>query len=383
MAKKLVSSDALAGETLASELRDALITWAVQYAVLANDAMREALGVNGDASLIPFDASLADYFRTRNIIKVSLARKGSVYTVSIATRLPIARTKRERLSAEFAKLYASKNILLELNVEKPFKVDQNIQNTHRPVYYHKQKITCGSSIGLGNQRNAGTLTALAKDKAGQLLGISCNHVTGGCNTASVGTPIVSPGIQDVSPENFEIVGIGLHDSTGPMSQGLPQVFDISENCDIAFFEVSELAPVCSQQGEGEGSYDTPKEFAEISVDLKVKKWGRSTGLTHGEITKLVVEPESIDYNVTSYYGPSSSQTFRGTVYYPSIYEVESLSVSPFSAGGDSGSLVVSDVDGAEKIVGILIGGNNSKSYVLPIRDILRKRGIGLLNGYRV
>jgi len=168
-----------------------------------------------------------------------------------------------------------------------------------------------------------------------------------------------------------------------MSQGLPQVFDISENCDIAFFELGEQAPVCSQQGEGEGGYDTPTTFANVRVDLKVKKWGRSTALTHGEITKIVSEPESIDYNVTSYYGPSSSQAFRGTVYYPCIYEVESLSVSPFSAGGDSGSLVVSDVGGVEKIVGILIGGNNSKSYVLPIRGVLRKRGLELLDGYGI
>jgi len=98
---------------------------------------------------------------------------------------------------------------------------------------------------------------------------------------------------------------------------------------------------------------------------------------------MVSEPESIDYNVTSYYGPSSSQAFRGTVYYPEIYEIESLGVSPFSAGGDSGSLVVSDVEGSEKVVGILIGGNNSKSYVLPIRAILQKRGIELVDRYGV
>lgn len=62
-------------------------------------------------------------------------------------------------------------------------------------------------------------------------------------------------------------------STGPMSQGLPQVFDISQNCGIAFFEVSEQTSLCSQQGEGEGIFDTPTESAKIAVDLEVKKWG--------------------------------------------------------------------------------------------------------------
>ncbi|MBL4673887.1 MAG: hypothetical protein JKX81_16625 [Arenicella sp.] len=367
----------------AEQLRDALYGWAVQHAVLADDAMREAMGLGGDARLIPFDDSIAAYFRVRKIIKIGLSRKGSIGKLSLATRLPIARAKRVRLIAEFGKLYAANNIILEVCVEKPFKIDQSIQSTFKPVYFHNHKISCGSSIGLGNQRNAGTLTALGQNERGELLGISCNHVTGGCNTASVGTPIVSPGIQDVSPENFEISVVGLHDSTGPMSQGLPQVFDISDNCDIAFFDISDRNVVCSQQGEGIGSYDTPVTFANAKEDLRVKKWGRSTGLTHGEITKVVTQPESVDYNVISYYGPTSSQTFKGTVYFAKIYEVESLSINAFSAGGDSGSLVVTDQAGRERIVGILIGGNNVKSYVLPIQEILKKRKITIIGRHNV
>jgi hypothetical protein len=367
----------------AEQLRNALYAWAVQHTVLADDAMREAMGLGGDARLIPFDDSIAAYFRVRKIIKLGCSRKGAISKVSLATRLPIARAKRERLIAEFSKVYAANNIVLEVCVEKPFKIDQSVQSTFKPVYFHNQKISCGSSIGLGNQRNAGTLTGLAKNERGELLGISCNHVTGGCNTASVGTPIVSPGIQDVSPDNFEISVVGLHDSTGPMSQGLPQVFDISDNCDLAFFDISDRDAVCSMQGEGVGCYDTPVTFAKAKEDLRVKKWGRSTGLTHGEITKVVTEPESIDYNVISYYGPTSSQTFKGTVYFANVFEVESLSINPFSAGGDSGSLVVTDQAGSEKIIGILIGGNNVKSYVLPIQEILKKRKIMIIGKHNV
>jgi len=365
------------------ELRNALYAWAIQHGVLADEAMRDVVGLLGDAALVPFDATQADYFRTRKIIKVTLSRKGKVHSLSVATRLPIARTKRQTLIALFAKHCALENVVLELIVEKPFKVDQNIQNTFKPVYYHNRKISCGSSIGLGNQRNAGTLGALARNAQDQLLGISCNHVTGGCNTASVGTPIVSPGIQDVSPDNFEISVIGLHDSTGPMSQGLPQVFDITENCDIAFFNLTEAAGLTSLQGEGEDAYDTPTKFAKIEEELRVKKWGRSSGLTRGEISKIVSEPESIEYNVISYYGPRNSQTFKGTVYFPKIYEVESLDVNNFSIGGDSGALVVSDDTGSEKIVGILIGGNNLKSYVLPIQEILKKRKITIIDAHNI
>ena len=367
-----------------TEVKNALYAWAIQNGVLADNAMREAIGLGGDASLIPFDSTHADYFRTRKIVKVSTASGGraasqAITKISLATRLPIARTKRERLGREFANKFSASALLLDLVVEKPFKIDQNIQSTYKPLYSHNEKVCCGSSIGLGNQRNAGTLMALARNKEGQLLGISCNHVTGGCNTASVGTPIVAPGIQDVSPDQNEISVIGLHDSTGPMSQGLPQVFDISHNCDIAFFDINDPDLLCSQQGEGPDAFDTPTKFAKIKEEIRVKKWGRSTGLTYGEVTKIVNEPESIEYNVTSYYGPTSSQTFKGTVYFPTIYEVESIGVNDFSAGGDSGSLVVTDATGAEKIVGILIGGNNLKSYVLPIKEILKNRKITLLN----
>ena len=367
----------------AEDIHKGLYTWAMQHSVLSDDAMRDAVNMVGDASLIPFNEAQAEFFRTRKIAKITHTRKGSRHTFSIATRLPIARTKRDKLIAEFARLYAEQKFSLEVVVSKPFKIDQNVQSTFNPVYMHAGRIACGSSIGLGNQRNAGTLTALAKTQEGKLIGISCNHVTGGCNTASVGTPIVSPGIQDVSPDNHEITVIGLHDSTGPMSQGLPQVFDITTNCDIAFFEIVDQAIMTSMQGAGPGSYDTPTSFAKVKESLRVKKWGRSTDRTRGEISKIVTEPEYIDYNVVSYYGPASSQVFKGTVYYGELYEVESLSVNGFSAGGDSGSLVVTDEDGAEKIVGILIGGNNVKSYVLPLQKILKRMKIDIQGGINI
>ncbi len=361
------------------DLHKALYSWSFLHAVLSDDAMREAANMSGDANLIPFDESHAEYFRTRKIVKIAKTRKGRITRFSIATRLPIARTKRQRMISDFERHFSDLKVSLEIVVERPFKIDQNVQSTFNPVYWHKGRIACGSSIGLGNQRNAGTLTALAKNKAGKLIGISCNHVTGGCNTASVGTPIVSPGIQDVSPDNHEISVIGLHDSTGPMSQGLPQVFDIQHNCDIAFFEILDKKRVCSVQGEGANCYDTPTVFAEIREELRVKKWGRSTDCTQGEISKIVNEPESIEYNVMSYYGPVSSQTFKGTVYYPELLEVQSMGVSAFSAGGDSGALVVTDDDEQEKVVGILIGGNKVKSYVLPLEPILSRLEITLLN----
>jgi len=72
------------------------------------------------------------------------------------------------------------------------------------------------------------------------------------------------------------------------------------------------------------------------------------------------------------------------VYFSNFYEVESRGADAFSVGGDSGSLVVTDGKGQQvKAVGILIGGNDSKSYVLPLQSILKSLKVTLLGGHNV
>lgn len=368
---------------LSHNLVEGLLAWALEHGVLADSIANMNAATDGDAGLAPFTHDEAEFFRTRKIMRVSFRIEGNRSVISIYSRLGIAKTKVIELKQVFDGRYSEKGIRLEVAVSKPFKVDQNIQSAFEPIYRHGKVIACGSSVGLGNQRNAGTLTALGVTKDGMQIGISCNHVTGGCNTARPGTPIVVPGIQDVSPEHDAIHVVGFHDFTGPMSQGIPSVFNVSKNCDIAFFQLIDDASLSSMQGSGDGSYDTPITFAKISRNLAVKKWGRSTKLTRGRVTNTIREPEPIEYNVTSYYGPTSSQVFKGTVYFEGIYEVESLDSSVFSAGGDSGALVVTAKDGEEKIVGILIGGNKDKSYVLPLKRILKNQKVTLINGRNI
>jgi len=47
--------------------------------------------------------------------------------------------------------------------------------------------------------------------------------------------------------------------------------------------------------------------------------------------------------------------------------------------GDSGALVVTDDQGEEKVIGILIDDNKVKSYVLPLEPILKKMQITRVN----
>ncbi len=366
--------------SMIKNIRDALIDWAYQNGVLQGAIQP----LNVDKSLVPFPDDFIEFFRTRKIIRISIDEKSQ--TITIFSRLVVAKTKVKKLVDEFDHKYSDDNIRLKVDVSKPFKVDQKLESYGKfdPIHQVNGKYACGSSIGIGNQRNAGTLTALGLCE-GDLIGISCNHVIGGCSTSRPGTPIVVPGIQDVSPEFNEMSVIGYHNTTAPMSQGLPSMIDYKKNCDLAIFTIKQPELMTSYQGKGDLKYDTPTQFAKIKPRMFVKKWGRSTGLTKGYISNVIRDgDESVDYNVISYFGPMNSQVFKGTIYYDTIYEVTSASGSPFSLGGDSGALVVSnEVGKQEKIIGIIIGGSKEKTIVLPIVQALEVLKVKLVNKHNV
>ncbi len=372
-------------------VRDAVLAWAARHGVLTPTAASDPGVQRGDPDILPFESQHAEYFRTRNIVRVNAEEGQKRQEIKIFSRLKVAETKIAVLKDLFDKQFVESRIRLQIGVSKPFKVDQAVQSYGRfePIHRFDGRIACGSSVGIGNQRNAGTLTALARhlEDPDNLYGISCNHVVGGCSTARPGTPIVVPGIQDVSADHDEINLIGVHFSAASMSQGLPSVADISTNRDLACFQLKDPDQVSSVQGSGENAYDTPKTFAGVKVGLAVQKWGRSTGLTYGKVSHILTDGQPVDYNVTSYYGPMNSQVFKGTVYFKEIYEIEpsgglNSSTTPFSLGGDSGALVVSRKAPA-RVVGMVIAGGRDKSLLVPLKPALEALKLKLLTGHNV
>lgn len=373
-----------------TEVRDAILAWAAKNGILAH-AAQAAPGVQaGNPGLLPFESKHVEYFRTRNrnIVRVRVERHGFGHIVTVSTRLRLAATKAKELKELFDKAFVDDRITLAVTISRPFKVDHAIEafGFFQPIHKWRGRLTCGSSIGIGNQRNAGTLTALAKRRPvsgfpedDRIFGLSCNHIIGGCSTSRPGTPIVIPGIQDVSPEWPHITVVGRHHAAAPMSQGLPSIYQIENNMDLACFELTASSKVSSLQGSGDGAYDTPVVFVdEVTAGLSVKKWGRSTGLTHGTVSNVVVGGEPVDYNITSYFGPMDSQSFKGTVFFDEVYEIDPIG-KPFSLGGDSGALVVTDVEEGAQVVGIVVAGAREKSLVLPLAPMLEYLNLELLN----
>jgi hypothetical protein len=108
-------------------------------------------------------------------------------------------------------------------------------------------------------------------------------------------------------------------------------------------------------------YGTPKSATwPAAVGLRVMKYGRTTGLTKGKIT-------AINATVNVNYGSPGIARF-----------VKQIVISPgtFSAGGDSGSLIVIERGkNARKPVGLLFAGSPSVTIANPIDMVLAPFGV--------
>ena len=238
--------------------------------------------------------------------------------------------------------------------------------------------TCGSSISVGNNREAGTLGCLVRDAGGQLFGLTNNHVSGACSYAHSGLPVLAPGVLDVSPNNPYPFTIGVHSRQLPMLTGDPSIVDHALNSDAALFQIVAANLVSSMQ---RNHYDTPVSVMDIAPGMAIQKVGRTTGLSNGVVLAEVVGATPIYYSAAQY-------GFSGCVYFEPLYVAFGLG-DIFSDSGDSGSLVTHvDAQGARHAVGLVVGGcadssapGGKRSLILPLRSILDRFNVTLVAGH--
>src|SRR5207237_6834430 len=101
---------------------------------------------------------------------------------------------------------------------------------------------------------------------------------------------------------------------------------------------------------------------EPALGLAVKKSGRTTGLTRGNIS-------AVDVTVDISYGSGKTARF-----------INQILVTPgsFIGSGDSGSLMVEDVDPPPRAVGLLFAGSSSVAIANPIDPVLRSFGVTMV-----
>ena len=207
---------------------------------------------------------------------------------------------------------------------------------------------------------AGTIGARVTDGI-SIYALSNNHVYADENLASFDDEVLQPGTFDggaTGPNATLIDG----DEIGTLEDFQP--IDFSGGANIIDAAIAQSSTDLLGNSTPCDGYGTPKSTTLAPrVNLKVKKYGRTTGLTSGMITAI---------NATVNVGYDN-----GTARF-----VNQIIIEPggFSAGGDSGSLIVASGKGKtraddRKPVGLLFAGSATLTVANPIDAVLERFGV--------
>lgn len=235
------------------------------------------------------------------------------------------------------------------------------------------RVACGSSCAPSSETYSGTLGAIARDARG-LTALSNNHVFGACNHTPVGMPILAPSAADARPGRRAPTAIGLHERVVELRSGAPDLVPLM-TLDVAVARIQDPDALSSWQGDSDAGYDTPSTIQDPLSGMRVRKFGRTTGLTVGEIEALVPTPWVLPYK---------AGRFAASVWFHETWTIRSIDADPFALAGDSGSLIVTD--DATAPVGLLFAVNSAGNYAIfmPIRSALAGIGaLGLVSNHGV
>jgi PKD repeat protein len=193
---------------------------------------------------------------------------------------------------------------------------------------------------------AGTIAARVKDASGLVYALSNNHVYANSNNASIGDGALQPGPYDG--------GTDPGDRIGTLAAFKEINFSGGDNDIDAAIALSSTAMLGNSTLSGYTPTSTPVEG---TLNLPVKKEGRTTGVTLGQISEVNV-------TVTVCYaaiGPFCVQAAR----YVNQFAIGG---GTFSAGGDSGSLIVTQ--SGNNPVGLLFAGSSTRTIANRIQAVL-------------
>ncbi|UCE50276.1 MAG: carboxypeptidase-like regulatory domain-containing protein [Phycisphaerales bacterium] len=203
---------------------------------------------------------------------------------------------------------------------------------------------------------SGTLGALVTDGSAQYI-LSNNHVLALSNEGSPEDPITQPGLIDTrcGRDDYNVVA--------NLTAWMPISFDGSTNyVDAAIAQV--LPGMVSEDGSILGIGTISSETRAPRARLRVKKSGRTTGVTSGRI-------QGIGVTVTVWY----SDECGGPSNMSAVFDNQMIiGGGGFSAGGDSGSVVVENVNDSPRAVGLLFAGSASYTLANPIDAVLSDLG---------
>ena len=200
---------------------------------------------------------------------------------------------------------------------------------------------------------AGTIGARVVDSQGNVYALSNNHVLANVNDAQIGDSMLQPGPFDGGTDPADKIG-ELYDFE-PISFSGNNTMDAA----IASSTTANLGNATLPEG-----YGVPgTTVVQPTLGMNVQKCGRTTGCTTGQVSELNV-------TVDVCYEPSGPFCLAVARF------VQQFTIGPggFSAGGDSGSLIVTN-NSSKNPVGLLFAGSSTRTIANPIGPVLARFGV--------
>lgn len=222
-----------------------------------------------------------------------------------------------------------------------------------PTGNFARPVPIGVSGGHGDV-TAGTIGARATDGE-RTFALSNNHVFAANNGGKTGDNLLQPGVVDG--------GRDPDDAFGTLYDYEPIKFCGRLGCELN--EIDAAIALTSEDDLGsstpDGGYGSPQRWTqEATLGLNVQKYGRTTGHTTGKVSGINATID-VGYRV-------GTARFEGQIV---------ITGNGFSAGGDSGSLIVTKglLLADRRPVGLLFAGTATSTIANPIDVVLDRFGI--------
>jgi hypothetical protein len=200
---------------------------------------------------------------------------------------------------------------------------------------------------------AGTFGCLVTDGTSRLI-LSNNHVLADENSLPIGSPIFQPGLLDGGSATTDRIARLKKFVT---IKKLPK----TNHVDAAIAKLDRPALASPQILTPINALTSPAPI-KAAVGMKVQKHGRTTGFTTGAVVDI-----SADINVGYDFG---------TARFVDQIVVIGDNNKPFSASGDSGSLIVTRP--GKRATALLFAGSTSHTIANPIQEVLSALGVTLV-----
>jgi len=228
-----------------------------------------------------------------------------------------------------------------------------------PQRQRQRPIVGGLSIAPANEHFVGTLGCfLRRVSSGseQVFALSNNHVLADTNRLPIGTRIVQPG-PEVEPTHPGDVFAALS-AFIPIQFPTSRLEPVANRFDAAIAVVSDLGLIRRGRIFGINNYEP--QLATAVPGMRVIKSGRTTGVTTGTVTAVNVDRIQINYGTRT--APRIA-TFNDTI------EIVGDN-GPFSAPGDSGSVILNRDNG--RPVALLFAGDGQTTTACDLGGICRR-----------